>query len=326
MKMDPPAESGRAPASDKTTKDFGDKTTGDFNDRTTGSFTDHTSVTPLLLPRAKIVLWGDSLTQTSFEGWGARLADRYQRRADILNRGMSGYISTWFLQLPEEKIPNVALCTIWFGANDASLEEHNPHHFVSLENYEKNLKALVSKANKLFDKPNLLLIGPPPVAHEQRFEYQKVRYGDKATGILERTLENSGKYAEACQAVAEELDVPCVNMWEKFQTVEDWPKFLHDGLHFSKEGHDFVFQCLEEAIATHYPSLTVTPCPHTGQACNSGSKCIGLPTFGPYHDQINAKEPDVAMKQAFKDLALGSGKGPAVASSPSTKKPKMDAP
>lgn len=313
--MDPPADSGHTPASDKTTKSFEDQTTGNFSDRT--------SVTPLRLPRAKIMLWGDSLTQTSFEGWGSQLANRYQRRADVVNRGMSGYNSTWFLQLPEESAENVALCTIWFGANDASLEEHNPHHFVSLQDYQANLKTLVERANKWLKQPNILLITPPPVAHEQRFAYQKLRYGDKATGVLERTLENSGKYAEACQAVATELKLPCLNLWDKFQTVQDWPKFLSDGLHFSKEGHDFVFESLMEAIATHYPSLVVTPCPHTGQSCNSGSKCSGLPTFGPYHDEINSKEPDIAMKQAFKDLDLGGQDG---TGSPTNKKPKMDAP
>jgi len=42
--------------------------------------------------RAKIILYGDSITQMSFSaidcGWGAYIADRYQRRADVLNRGM----------------------------------------------------------------------------------------------------------------------------------------------------------------------------------------------------------------------------------------------
>lgn len=324
--MDPPAVKGSAAAADQTSRNFENQTTESFENKTSGTFTDQTSVTPLLLPRAKIVLWGDSLTQTSWEGWGSQLANRYQRRADIVNRGMSGYNSTWFLQLPDEQVENVVLCTIWFGANDAALEEHNPHHFVSLDKFRSNLKTLVKKANKLLDKPNLLFITAPPVAHEQRFAFQKKRYGDKATGILERTLENSGKYAAACQAVAEELKIPCVNLWEKFQTVEGWPKFLHDGLHFSKEGHDFVFQCLKEAVATHYPSLVVTTCPHTGQSCNSGSKCEGLPTYGPYHDAINAKEPDVAMKQAFKDMALGATAAGDLINSPTSKKPKMDAP
>ena len=45
--------------------------------------------------RAKIILYGDSITQMSFSaidcGWGAYIADRYQRRADVLNRGMYKY-------------------------------------------------------------------------------------------------------------------------------------------------------------------------------------------------------------------------------------------
>ena len=43
---------------------------------------------------SRIILFGDSITQFSFDadkgGWGARIADRYQRRADVLNRGYSG--------------------------------------------------------------------------------------------------------------------------------------------------------------------------------------------------------------------------------------------
>ena len=45
--------------------------------------------------RAKIILYGDSITQMSFSaidcGWGAYIADRYQRRVDVLNRGMYKY-------------------------------------------------------------------------------------------------------------------------------------------------------------------------------------------------------------------------------------------
>jgi len=352
--MDPPAESGTAPAKDKTSKSFSDQTTQSFSDRT--------SVTPILQPRAKIVLWGDSLTQTCFEGWGAKLANRYQRRADIINRGMSGYNTKWYLQLPNTdrnledcSTSNVALCTIWFGANDASLEEWNPHHYVSLEEYSENLQLLVEKAKKVLKNPPILLITAPPVHHGQRFEYQKERYGDKATGVLERTLENSGKYAEACEKVATKLGLPCLNLWQAMQeepatTTSNnkgdddkdahWARYLSDGLHFSPAGHDFVFDRLVSKIQQEFPHLHVEPCALTGQACNSGSTCTGLDTFGPYHDQIDSKDPEVAMKQVFKDFAAKAKAASAVGStsidsgmeqvvvgnSPSLKKPKMDAP
>jgi lysophospholipase L1-like esterase len=309
--MDPPAESTSAPA------------------------TDRTSVTPLVqASRPKIVLWGDSLTQTSFEGWGGMLANRYQRRADVVNRGMSGYNSSWYLQLPEESHENVVLCTIWFGANDASLKEQNPHHYVSLEDYQQNLRTLVAKAKKLMHfqgqkQANILLITPPPVDHDQRLAFQKERYADKATGVLERTLENSGKYAEACVQVANELNLPCLNLWQAFQTDANWSRFLSDGLHFSAAGQAFVFDKLIHCLQEEFPDLQVQPDPITGQACNSGSMCPGLPAFGPYHDEIDETDPEEAMKSTFADLAkieLANSAG--ATDSPSTKKPKikMDAP
>ena len=49
--------------------------------------------------RPRIALYGDSLTQFSFDvrGWGAMMAHSYQRRADIINRGFSGYNTRWAL-------------------------------------------------------------------------------------------------------------------------------------------------------------------------------------------------------------------------------------
>jgi len=45
---------------------------------------------------SRIILFGDSITQFSFDpdmgGWGIHIANRYQRRADVLNRGFSGWV------------------------------------------------------------------------------------------------------------------------------------------------------------------------------------------------------------------------------------------
>ena len=95
--------------------------------------------------RPKLLLLGDSLTQTSLNGWGGGLAHRYQRRADVLNRGMSGYNSRWYMQYAQDsgiwqETGNVVLTTIFFGANDASLAKLNPHHHVPVEEYEENLR------------------------------------------------------------------------------------------------------------------------------------------------------------------------------------------
>ena len=243
--------------------------------------------------RPKILLMGDSLTQLGFEGWAATLANVYQRRADVLNRGYSGYNTKFYLQLPEDNEQNVVLAIIFFGANDAALVEQDKHHHVPLDDYQANLKALVARARRLTN--NVLLLAPPPVHHQQRLDYQKQRFGPKATGILERTLEHTGLYAKACCHVAQELQVPCIDLYHdmlqaatKKDGEDDHGVFLNDGLHFSAEGHRFVGARVLDAIHTHFADLAVHADATTGQWCNRSSKCQALSSQGPYHDEIDA--------------------------------------
>lgn len=59
--------------------------------------------------RPKILLFGDSLTQRGFEGpyqaWAAGLAHAYGRRADVINRGYSGYTAKWCAFMLESLFP-----------------------------------------------------------------------------------------------------------------------------------------------------------------------------------------------------------------------------
>jgi isoamyl acetate esterase len=82
------------------------------------------------------VLFGDSITQRSFSpgGWAGVLADAYQRRVDVINRGYSGYTSRIGVALLDRVFPAGAgaagaftwppqLATVFFGANDAALPD-----------------------------------------------------------------------------------------------------------------------------------------------------------------------------------------------------------
>ena len=250
--------------------------------------------------RQNLLLLGDSLTQLCFEGWGSDLADVYQRRADVLNRGMSGYNSRWYLRYAEDngvwKEPgNILLVTIFFGANDAAMKEYEPVVHVPLPEYKTNIETIVDKAKEAYPDAKVLIIAPPPVYAEQRLAYQKKRYGDKATGILERTSEVTGKYAEACREVAESKKVPCVDLFTAMRTAEgnadedDVGRFFNDGLHFSKTGHTFVSDALTKAIQTHFSTLEVRPCPKTGRFNNSSSVCEDIKNSGPYSDIVKTK-------------------------------------
>lgn len=241
------------------------------------------------MTRAQILLLGDSLTQIAWEGWAGQLAHVYQRRADVINRGYSGYNTDFYLRLEDIAVENSVLTLVWFGANDAALPGLADHHHVPLERYSANLKLIVEK----YRTKNMMLITPPPVHHGQRLEYQKQRYGDKATGKLERTLETTGLYAEACKSVAQELNIPCLDLYTLMSKEKDIGPYFYDGLHFSGNGHEVVFEYLLKAIGEHFPELKVLPCAATGQWGNSASKC-SLPAHGPYHDEIDHTQIDEA--------------------------------
>jgi lysophospholipase L1-like esterase len=259
--------------------------------------------------RPKILLLGDSLTQLAFEGWGAQLANVYQRRADVVNRGCAGYNTRQYRLLPLEDIDSVCLTIIFFGANDAALPEQAAHQYVPVPEYADHLQQLIQMVRTKYaykykykyggcdqKNRNILLVTPPPIDAAKRLAFQIQKYGDQATGILERTNENTGLYAQACREVATREGLPCLDLYTNMQTADpdDWARFLNDGLHFSPPGHELVGAAVLEAIHSHFPDLAVTADPRTGQWGNSASECRGLEHQGPYHDQIDYKNPDKA--------------------------------
>lgn len=265
--------------------------------------------------RAKIILFGDSITQMSFSavdcGWGAWIADRYQRRADVLNRGFSGYNSDWFLKFASTDEgeadlfghDNVKIVTIFFGANDSSDFELNARHHVPLERYKSNIREIVKLSRRNFgDDVKIILITPPPVCHDGRLKFQKERYKDKATGQLERTLELSGKYAKGLTEVGKELSVPCLDVWTKMQdsssSKQPWQQYLSDGLHLSAAGNKFVGKALIDLIDELLPEFSVKPCKHTGNI-NSSSISI-MRRIAPWHDEIDHLQPE----KSFGNLSL----------------------
>ena len=83
-----------------------------------------------LASRPKIILLGDSITELGAahpQGWGVSLGIRYNRRADVVHRGMNGYNSRWGLAaLPlilQEVFPAESTPSGEGAAGDARSEE-----------------------------------------------------------------------------------------------------------------------------------------------------------------------------------------------------------
>ncbi|KAH8044203.1 hypothetical protein JL720_17153 [Aureococcus anophagefferens] len=99
---------------------------------------------------------------------GRRASHRYQRRADVLNRGYSGYTSRWLLAAPSAAaVPHakVLLTVIWLGANGGAEKRLEPR---ALDEFSENLAALVAKARDRSD--DVVVVSCPPVDDRAYFD------------------------------------------------------------------------------------------------------------------------------------------------------------
>lgn len=207
--------------------------------------------------RPRLVLFGDSITEQSFQsgGWGAALTDRFARQADVVLRGFSGYNTRWALKVLPQAMEGAAAAgadpaavTVFFGANDATLPDRaSAHQNVPLEEYQSNLRAICAYFKERWPSTAIILITPPPIHEPARIRHI---YGDDDPSRQpERTNEAAGSYAQACITVAKELGYPVIDIWTKMQEFPDWQtSALSDGLHFTPTGNGILFEEVVKAL------------------------------------------------------------------------------
>eukprot|EP00512_Aurantiochytrium_limacinum_P013333 CAMPEP_0171582134 /NCGR_PEP_ID=MMETSP0961-20121227/10015_1 /TAXON_ID=87120 /ORGANISM="Aurantiochytrium limacinum, Strain ATCCMYA-1381" /LENGTH=868 /DNA_ID=CAMNT_0012139069 /DNA_START=9 /DNA_END=2615 /DNA_ORIENTATION=+ len=214
----------------------------------------------------RISVFGDSLVARGGGeegGWCNRLASVFTGRADVVVRGFSGYNSRWLRaglgnlleQLPPVKSGvDSELAIIWIGANDAVLSTTGAKQFVPLDEYCENLKAMVQMIKDKERQVKILVLTPPPVDEGMRLEHQRKKYGDKATGQLERTNANTKNYARLCVETFAEVDnVIVVDLFSTLYTCANLTALLSDGLHFSPEGQKMVFTLVMKTVTKKLP-------------------------------------------------------------------------
>ena len=196
--------------------------------------------------RRKVLLLGDSITQQSFSlkhsGWGAGFADWYQRKADVVNRGFSGYNSRWMLDMLPELLPSLQpasllMCTIFFGANDAVTPGDTQH--VPLDEFSLNLSAMLAILATHSPQCLVVLISPPTV--------------DSALWPT-RSPAQAATYAAAVAQVAQAERAsgrPVALLDLSSLTPDD----LHDGLHLSLSGNAKLLSLLQALVREEHPQL-----------------------------------------------------------------------
>ncbi|KAL3417334.1 gdsl lipase acylhydrolase family protein [Phlyctema vagabunda] len=238
----------------------------------------------------QFLLFGDSITQYSSNlrdgfSFGAALAEHCERRLDIVNRGLSGYNTANALKIIEDIIPStenaqVDYLLVAFGANDAALPGTTGQH-VPLDEYKKNIEAIINHPRVKAHNPKILLVTPPPIDEPVCEE------GDKARGYAEVTRRQTVtfKYAEAIRTIGaeakeKEQNVFVVDLWwammnEAIKRTLDRPadaspeyllgtlesgksdgfrELLVDGLHFTGAGYVVFYEELVHYVGKGWKS------------------------------------------------------------------------
>jgi isoamyl acetate esterase len=222
--------------------------------------------------RPTIILLGDSITQMGWGvdghvGWVSLLANAYTRRADILNRGYSGYNTRHAVEhlLPhlwnneskafsQQSQQTILFATIWFGANDAALPGEIQH--VPMEEYVNNLKILIHSFQVQRKMP-VILLTPPPVDEKRWMKY----WGkEESKDLPDRQLHVTRKYCQACKDVAMDQNCLLLDVFDLLGgNVESigsdlaFSTHLSDGLHLSESGNTLVYEGLMNLIQNQIP-------------------------------------------------------------------------
>jgi len=254
------------------------------------------------------VLLGDSITQQGFDtnGWGQLLSYRkcigwfvlflilhlgYVRRADVFNRGYSGYNSRWVNVPLKSLIPqgNIDLATIFFGANDAcSGEQHVP-----VEEYKVHIENIIQQLRSRKCE-RIIIITPPPVAEDMYLEAWRAKARSKGLPEDDVSLDRSNnlvvKYVDACVDIGKSQSIPVLNLFELIGT-EKTQEYVSDGLHLNDAGNRQVFEELIRIIEVSFSEYHVAVDSITGNPANSGSSCSGILPSAPWWDRINKNDP-----------------------------------
>ncbi|KAL0375331.1 UNVERIFIED_CONTAM: GDSL esterase/lipase CPRD49 [Sesamum radiatum] len=211
--------------------------------------------------RPQFVLFGSSIVQYSFNvgGWGAILADLYDRKADIVLRGYAGWNSRNALEVlnqifPQDAADQPSLVIVYFGGNDA-MQPHpsglGPH--VPLPEYLENMKKIALHLRSLSEKTRVVFLTSPPVD-----EAMIRKFFGNAFDKQERTNESCRIYSDALVDMCKQLDVKVINLWKAFQHRDDWAEaYLADGIHLTSGGSRVVVKEILKVLkeAEWKPSL-----------------------------------------------------------------------
>jgi lysophospholipase L1-like esterase len=217
---------------------------------------------------ARIVCFGDSITEygSAPDGFVTRLSWEYTRKADVLNRGFSGYTTRLVRRmLPELLAPlasesaHTVAVTLMLGANDAS--EAGGFQHVPQPEYLDNMREILRALRAAFPSAHVLVLSPPAVDAERWEAHAQKTWGASGGG---RCASLVRAYSSLARQAAAETKCAFVEVAEPMMASPAGLRaLLVDGLHLSAAGNELVHGLISKALATsaaaaaglreHYP-------------------------------------------------------------------------
>lgn len=216
---------------------------------------------------ARVLLVGDSITEfgSAPGGWVSRLQWAYARKADVLNRGFSGYTTRHLAAmlpellealgpLPCERTVAVALM---LGTNDASVAGAFQH--VPAEEYLRNTLALLAALRSAFPNAALLVLSPPAVDGDAWDAHCRRAFGADGGG---RSLALAREYAALAERAAALGGGQFVDVLSSMAGPRGGAPYAHllsDGLHLSAEGNEHLFELVHATLGATSAAPSALP-------------------------------------------------------------------
>ncbi|WIA38793.1 hypothetical protein OEZ86_002080 [Tetradesmus obliquus] len=202
------------------------------------------------------------LGQAEDGGWSTKLTSAYVRKADVINRGFSGF-NTFATLLALCEITDslsrqpVLLAIVWLGANDAALpDRRDGSAHVPLQQYSSHLRNITQQLQAA-GVQQVVLLTPPPVNEAAP---DAVKPGE---GAPPRLFNTTAQYAAAVREAAAQTAALLLDVWQIFVQQQGWQQQLlaSDGLHLSKQGQQQVYSALMQLIEKQLPQARPSELP-----------------------------------------------------------------
>jgi acyl-CoA thioesterase-1 len=205
----------------------------------------------------RVLVFGDSITQGYWDtegGWVDRLRKFYdelqvqdlQGRDEpvLFNLGVSAdNTNTILSRIERETIArtwqgNLPIVILQIGVNDSSTDHGTVQ--VSLDDYRRNLKAIIEKIRPLSSKLIFVGLSGCDEAKTTPVAWGEYYYINSAIKTYENAMKN----------IAEQHRIPFVPVFDAFmEMASSNAKLLPDGLHPNDAGHELIFKIVQPKLA-----------------------------------------------------------------------------